>query len=142
MRVLADTSVIIPALVRAHVHHAAASPYLDRAARGEARLLVSAHATAEAFATLTVMQPQLTPAVALRLLDEGLLAFAEVVSLDADDYRVVLARMASLGLASGAVYDGLHVRAAEKAEANELVTLNGRDFRRMPPAPPCRLVVL
>ena len=43
---------------------------------------------------------------------------------------------------SGAVYDALHVRAAEEAGADELHTFNGRDFRRMPPEPPCRLVVL
>ena len=50
--------------------------------------------------------------------------------------------MATLGLLSGAVYDALHVRAAERAKAVELVILNGRDFRRMRPEPPCRLIVL
>jgi predicted nucleic acid-binding protein len=50
--------------------------------------------------------------------------------------------MADLGLTSRAVYDALHVRAAEKAEVDELLTFNGRDFRRMPPADPIRLVIL
>ncbi len=71
-----------------------------------------------------------------------MLPAVETVSLDAADYQAVLARMADLGLVSGAIYDGLHVRAAEKIEADELVTCNGRDFRRMPPEPPTRLVVL
>jgi hypothetical protein len=36
----------------------------------------------------------------------------------------------------------LHVLCAEKASADELRTLNGRDFRRMPPETPTDLVVL
>ena len=145
MRVLADSSVLVAALLRSHPHHGRAAPVLDGAAGGTDTLLVAAHALAEAFSSLTALHtlhPQLTPPVVLRLLDEGVLAFAEVVALDAADYRAVLQRMADLGLVSGAVYDGLHVRAAEKAGAEELVTFNGRDFRRMPPVPPCRLVVL
>lgn len=142
MRVLADTSVLIPGLVKAHPHHSRAAPVLDQAASGDTDLLVSAHALAEAYATLTVLRPRLSPTGVLDLLHEGALRFAETVALDADDYRAVLDRVASLGLVSGAVYDALHVRAAEKGGADELVTFNGRDFRRMPPASPCRLVVL
>ena len=110
--------------------------------RGDANLLVSAHALAETYATLTVLDPAPGPARTLALLRARVLDVAEVVPLDADDYAAVLDRMAALGLVSGAVYDGLHVRSAEKAGADELVTFNGRDFLRMPPAPPCRLVVL
>ncbi len=142
MRVLADTSVLVPALVEAHEHHARAAPTLDRAASGEVELVVAAHALAETYATLTALRPRLTPTAVLNLMQEGALQFAEVIPLDADDYRAVLDRMAGLDLVSGAVYDGLHVRAAEKGGADELHTINGRDFRRMPPEPPCRLVVL
>ena len=142
MRVLADTSVLIPALVEAHPHHARTAPTLDRAASGEIELVVAAHALAETYATLTALRPRLTPTAVLHLIHEGALQFAEVVPLDADDYRAVLDRMAALDLVSGAVYDGLHVRAAEKAGADELHTVNGRDFRRMPPEAPCRLVVV
>jgi len=50
--------------------------------------------------------------------------------------------VANRGLESGAVYDILHVLCAEKASADELRTLNGRDFRRMPLEKPTDLVVL
>jgi hypothetical protein len=46
-----------------------------------------------------------------------------------------------LGLGNGAVYDALHVFCAGKAPANELKTVNGLDFRRMPPAEATELVV-
>ena len=42
----------------------------------------------------------------------------------------------------GAIYDALHVHCAEAASVSELRTLNGREFRRMPPADPTELVVL
>ena len=142
MRVLADTSVLVSSLVRGHEHHPRAASTLDRAASGEVELLVAAHALAETYATLTAIRPRLTPAGVVALMDEGALRFAQVVALDGDDYRAVLDHLARLGLTSGAVYDALHVRAAEKARADELHTFNGRDFRRMPPEPPCRLVVL
>ena len=143
-RTALDTSVLIASLDTGHLHFGLAATYFDDAKAGSRTLLVAAHALAETFATLTAMpvSPRVGPAKALRLIDESVLSVAEVVALDGDDYRAVLGRIADLGLASGAVYDALHVRAAEKAHADELVTFNGRDFRRMPPADPCRLVVL
>ncbi len=144
MTVYADTSVIIAALLAAHLGHAKARPFLARARAGEIRLAISSHALAEAYATLTVLPgvPRLKPSDVRRLLDNDVIMHAMVVSLSPEEYRSVLDRLVGLGLVSGAIYDGLHVRAAEKAGADELVTFNGRDFRRMPPAAPCRLVVL
>jgi predicted nucleic acid-binding protein len=45
-------------------------------------------------------------------------------------------------LSSGAIYDALHVVATEKTDAVELVTFNGKDFRRMPPKGATELTVL
>ncbi len=143
-RTLLDTSVLVAALEAGHPHHAVARPYLEEGHREERTLFVSAHALAETFAVLTVLPvaPRITTTEAQRLLRESVLRVAEVVTLDAADYDAALERMVAFDLFSGAVYDALHVRAAEKAGAAELVTFNGRDFRRMPPEPPCRLVVL
>ncbi len=107
-------------------------------------MAVSAHTVAETYSTLTAipLARRITPVEAERLIRESVLSVAEVIALDGDDYSALLARMAALGLSSGAIYDALHVRAAEKVEADELVTFNGRDFLRFPPASPTRLVVL
>lgn len=144
IRTALDASVLVASLEAGHVHFALADTYFDDAQRGERILLVSTHALAETFSTLTSLPlvPRIPPAKALRLIEESVLSVVEVVNLDVDDYRAVLNRLAELGLTSGAIYDALHVRAAEKANADQLVTFNGRDFQRMPPADPCRLVVL
>lgn len=141
---LFDTSVLVAGLSAAHAGHEVARSRLAAAARGEVDMAVSTHALAELYATLTALptRPRVTPGQARHLIEENVLQRAAVVALDAADYAQVLDRMADLGLTSGAVYDALHVRAAEKVEADELLTFNGRDFRRMPPSDPTRLIVL
>lgn len=145
MRVLLDTSVFVPALVPALPQHEKAVPHVESAHRGETSLVVSSHALAECYSSLTSLpvRPAVTPGQARRLIDKNIADAAdEIVSLEADEYLTILQRMTDLGLESGAVYDALHVRCAEKAAADELRTFNGRDFRRMPPTGPTTLVVL
>jgi predicted nucleic acid-binding protein len=145
MKQLFDTSVLVAGLVDAHEQHEDALSYLNQVRNGNAEMVISTHALAETYSTLTVLniRPRITPGRARRIIDEEVLAVAvEVAPLDASDYEAVLARMADLKLVSGAIYDGLHVRAAEKIDADELLTCNGSDFRRMPPADPTRLVVV
>ena len=145
MRVLLDTSVLVPALVPALPQHEKAAPHLESALREETGLILSAHALAECYASLTALpiSPQVTPGQARRLIEENVARAAEeIVELGPTDYLSALRRMTDLGLESGAVYDALHVACAEKASVEELRTFNGRDFRRMPPEGPIELVVL
>ncbi|PSQ78746.1 MAG: VapC toxin family PIN domain ribonuclease [Bacteroidetes bacterium QH_6_63_17] len=145
MRVLLDTSVLVPALVPALPQHEKAAPHLESALREETGLILSAHALAECYASLTALpiSPQVTPGQARRLIEENVARAAEeIVELGPTDYLSALRRMTDLGLESGAVYDALHVACAEKASAEELRTFNGRDFRPMPPEGPTELVVL
>lgn len=132
MRVLLDTSVLVAALVRSHPRHADTRPWLARALAGEVALVVAAHTLAELHATLTALpvRPRISPQTALRLRTESLPRTTKVVALTADDYQVVVQRMAELGLAGGVVYDALIARAVEAAEVDRLVTLNETDFRR------------
>ena len=145
MRVLLDTSVLVPALVPALPQHEKAAPHLESALREETGLILSAHALAECYASLTALpiSPQVTPGQARRLIEENVARAAEeIVELGPTDYLSALRRMTDLGLESGAVYDALHVACAEKASAEELRTFNRWDFRRMPPEGPTELVVL
>lgn len=145
MRVLLDTSVLVPALVPALSQHEKAAPHLESAHRGEMTLVVSSHALAECYSSLTALpvSPAVTPGQARRLIEENVAGPAEeIVALGGAEYLRGLQRMTDLGLESGAVYDVLHVLCAEKASADELRTVNGADFRRMPPEGATELVVL
>lgn len=145
MIALLDTSVLVPALVPALPHHETAAPYLEAAPRGNKHVVVCCHALAEAYSSLTVLpvSPEITPGQARRLIQENIVRRAhEIVPLGHEDYLEAIQRVTDFALTSGAVYDALHVIAAEKVEAHELITFNADDFRRMPPETPTDLVVL
>lgn len=145
MRVLLDTSVLVPALVPALSQHEKAAPHLEAVHRGETTLVIGGHALAECYSSLTALpvSPAITPGQARRLIEENIAEPADdIVGLRGPEYLGVLQRMTDLGLESGAVYDALHVLCAETASADELRTFNGTDFRRMPPEGSTDLVVL
>jgi len=135
MKVLFDTSVLVAAVVAAHPAHPRAAPWLRRAKRGDLGFLVAMHTLAEIYAVLTRLPttPRISPAAALRLVEENIASRATIIPLDAADYRSLLQRLADLAVAGGAVYDGLIARAAEKAAAERLLTLNVEHFRRVWP---------
>ncbi len=135
MRVLFDTSVLVAAMVTSHPSHPQAAPWLRRAKTGDEEFFVAAHTLAELYAVLTRLPtaPRISPAVALRLVEENVASRATVVALDASEYRRLLGRWAELGVAGGAVYDGLVARVAEKIRAERLLTLNLSHFRRVWP---------
>jgi len=132
VKVLFDTSVLVAAMIEGHPRHEQCLPWLQRGRAGKLDFLVAAHTLAELFAVLSSYpaRPRLSPAIAARLVRENVLAGARVVALSASDYGTVIGRMAEQSLAGGIVYDALVARAAAKAGADRLLTLNPRDFLR------------
>jgi predicted nucleic acid-binding protein len=135
MKVLADTSVLIAAMVESHPEHERAFPWLRQAKQKRIDLFVSAHTLAELYAVLTTLpvQPRLGPDTARRLIREDVESIAGVIALRGTDYRHVLDDMSALGLSGGVVYEALGARAARKAGVDRLITFNVADFRRVWP---------
>jgi predicted nucleic acid-binding protein len=138
-----DTFVAVRAVTENLPDHQKARSYLDRARRGVADVALSTHALAELFATDAALttRPQHSPREA-KALTNRVADLLIVTELPYEDYSTALDRMVEHDLASGAIYDTLHVVAAEKTDAAELVTFNGSDFRRMPPKGSTKLTVL
>lgn len=135
MKVFFDTSVLVAAFVPVHPRHEPAFDRVRRAFAGEYSLLTSTHNLAELYSVLTTLplSPRVAPAAAARIIRENLEGRAEIVPLDAADYREVIYRLAEAGLGGGIVYDALARRAAIRAGAEVIVTLNQKDFRRVGP---------
>ena len=135
MKVLFDTSVLVAAMVEAHPGHRAAVSWLQRALGGEIEYLVSAHTLAELFAVLSTLptSPRPSPGLVRQMIHENVERSARIVALTRADYSAVLREVADLGLSGGVVYDGLIARAARKAKADRLLTLNPADFLRVWP---------
>jgi len=135
MKVLLDTSVLVAALVGSHPAHDRALPWLVRAKEGRIDLVVASHSIAELYAVLTTLplSPRITPGVARRLMQEDIESTATLIALSNAEYLAVVKRMSELGIPGGAIYDALIVKAAQKAEVKQIVTLNSGDFKRVWP---------
>lgn len=135
MKVLFDTSVLVAALVEAHPMHQRALPWMQRAKAGEITMVVASHSVAKLYAVLTALpvQPRITAALAWQLIHENIARAATVIALSWGDYRAVIKQLSGSGVVGGITYDALIARAAQKARATRLITLNPGDFERVWP---------
>lgn len=138
MKAFFDTSALVTAIVDQLPNHVAALACYRRLAhprRGGTKAVCSTHALAECYATLTALPlpRRIQPAEAIRLIEENFLVHLAVVPLSAADYKAVLSRVTTLGIRSGAIYDALHVRCAERAGCDRIITYNVTDFERLAP---------
>lgn len=132
MKILFDTSVLVAAMLADHPRHLNSLPWLQSVQTEQIEGFVSTHTLAELYAILTRLprSPRINPTLAQRLLEENLNRFDKVV-LTAEDYQATIARMVSLNLPGGGIYDALIAQAAIKANVDVLLTLNANDFTRL-----------
>jgi len=114
-----DTSVAIPLLVRSHTHHMDVVRWWDGR-----ELTLSGHALAETYSVLTRLpgDARLSGPDAARLLDARFTAPRVLSGSTAQEVHTTLSR---LGIAGGAVYDGLVALAAKEHD----LALATRDAR-------------
>ena len=136
MRVLFDTSVLVPAVAEQLPNHEAALDALLVYTDGQHSGYCSTHALAECYATLTALplRRRILPAEARQLVEESLLGRLTAVPLTRDDYVDAIRRVGRGGFASGVVYDALHVGCAERIAVDRILTRNVSDFERLRPA--------
>ncbi|MFO1491972.1 MAG: hypothetical protein U1F87_13935 [Kiritimatiellia bacterium] len=67
------------------------------------------------------------------MIQQSVIAFFTLIPLNADHYRDALRLTVNQNLASGAVYDALHLIGARSARCDNLFTLNLRHFRSLAP---------
>ena len=132
MKAAIDTSILVAAHVATHPHHTAASEWMAAITSGRVNGVVTVHALAEVWSVLTKLPivPPILPASA-RMVVGGLPSDVQVVSLSQALYIEALDRCVSRGVVSGAVFDALHLVAAEHAGASVMLTFNEKDFVRL-----------
>ncbi|MBA3302198.1 MAG: type II toxin-antitoxin system VapC family toxin [Thermoleophilaceae bacterium] len=118
---LVDTSVAIAVAVSDHEHHDATFQAL-----ADRRLGLAGHAAFESFSVLTRLPPpaRRTPSTVARLLAA---TFPHSRFLSSRGATSLLARLESLGIAGGSIYDALVGAAA----AEHRITLATRDLRAL-----------
>jgi predicted nucleic acid-binding protein len=135
MKICFDTSILVAALLQQHPHHAIAFPRLQAVKDGAVQGYLTTHGLAELFATLTALplKPRLLPADVQRIIGQSILGYFVLIPLGADHYRDAIQLTVSRNLASGAIYDALHLVGALSAGCTTLYTLNLRHFRALAP---------
>jgi len=142
MKACFDTSTLVAALLQQHPHHAVAFPRLRAVHEGTVQGYIAIHGLAELFATLTALplKPRLHPADVQRLIRESVLDRFTLIPLGPQEYQEAMALTVAKNLASGAIYDALHLAGARAAGCAALFTLNLRHFHALAPGDP--LIVL
>lgn len=151
MKVALDTSVLIAALLPKHTDHARAFLWVDAAVRGEVDAVICTHALAELYSVLTRLRLErlLSPAEAREMV-QHVATKLDVVDVHLDLLMRAIERCAERHAGSGAIFDAMHVLAAEDAGAEVLLTLDRGDPARLarrglrvaaPPDPPSLLLL-
>lgn len=133
MKVFFDTSVLVAALIEDHPHNSQAAALLLEAKNRTVQAVISAHGLAETYAVLTraPLKPRVHPAEAWQMLEASILAHVKVVALHPAEYHQVIRGCSLGGWTGGAVYDALHIQAAQAAACERLYTFNLREFRML-----------
>ena len=135
MKVYVDTNILVAAAAEGHPHHLQSSELISQVHNGNFQGFISTHGLAEFYAVLTrtPFTPRMYPADAGRFLDDDVLPHFQLVALTADDYRVILSRCATAGIAGGRIFDALHLHSAAIAGCDRIYTFNVRHFRLLAP---------
>ncbi len=133
-RVAFDTSVLVPALLAAHEHHTAAHRLLQRTLQEPGGVVVPVPVEFETYAVLTRRPApwRLDGATAERVL-HGSLAHRATLATTPDDDAVwsTIRGLEHARLVGSVAHDAHVVACARAAGAEELATLNHRDFERL-----------
>ncbi len=122
-------------MVQRHPAHERAIFWLQRVQHGSDEGYVAAHTIAELYAVLTTLafRPILKPAVVREMIEHNVTSRMRVITLTQEDYKDIITHLTDLSLIGGVTYDALIMWAAKKCGADQLMTLNPKDFRRVLP---------
>lgn len=141
MKILFDSSVLIAAFIESHPKHKPALSFLLKAKNKEFQLFVSSHTILEIYSVLTgaPFKPKITPQIAKQLIENNIKNIAKIIYLTDKDYFRLIEKMSSSDFAGGIVYDALIVECALNAKADEIITLNTKDFLNLTTDTPIKI---
>ena len=132
MREFFDTSVLIAAFWRGHVHHEASIKRFATADKKHSTC--AAHTLAEVYGAMTALpvKPLIPPEQALLFVEEVRNRLS-LVSLGPEEYYETIRKAAERGLTSGRIYDALLLSCAAKSQAEIIYTWNLKHFHSIAP---------
>jgi predicted nucleic acid-binding protein len=127
-----DTSIIVAATLKAHVHHQRSLPLILNASSTDS--FCSVHTIAEVYSVVTRLPKPLRQAPeTVNLFLDALGRRVSFVSLSYREYLETVDRLSKLKISGGQIYDALIVHCARKANAEKIYTWNLAHFRAIAP---------
>jgi predicted nucleic acid-binding protein len=132
MKEFFDTSVLVAAFRRAHIHHSASIQRLSKA--DTHRSACGLHSLAEFYSVTTALpvRPMVLPEQAILFIADIRMRLS-LVSLTPNDYFAAIQNVAENGFAGGRVYDALLLACAAKCEAETIYTWNLKHYQILAP---------
>jgi len=133
MPIALDTSVVVPALLTWHEHHARALPIVQSALASVDPPILPLPVLIESFAVMTRLPApwRLAPSDAHTLLTRAFRNRVRVIGLEEQESWSLLDSALAGGIAGGVVYDAVIAACARKGGADRIATFNRRDFERL-----------
>lgn len=132
MRDFFDTSVLVAAFRRGHIHH---QPSIELfAVTDKKHSSCGIHSLAEVFSVMTALpvNPPIPPEQATLFVQE-VYDRLTLVSLTDQEYLATIRQSAEQGFSGGRIYDALLLRCAAKSNAQTIYTWNLKHFQSLAP---------
>jgi predicted nucleic acid-binding protein len=132
MKEFFDTSVLVAAFFRTHVHHLFSLQQFASAEKKHSAC--GLHSLAEVYAVMTALpvKPMVPPEQALLFIEE-IRARITLISLSPEEYSSAIQNLAAKGFSGGRVYDALLLACAIKCRAETIYTWNLKHYRAIAP---------
>jgi predicted nucleic acid-binding protein len=127
-----DTSVLVAAFWRGHIHHL---PSLKRFAAAERKhSACGIHSLAEVYSVMTTLpvKPMIPPEQAMLFVEEVRNRLT-LVSLSPEEYFAAIQDASSSGFTGGRIYDSLLLACASKCKAQTVYTWNLKHYQSLAP---------
>ena len=85
-------------------------------------------------------KPKILPDEALRLLEENVFGYAQILALDAGEYGEVVRQLVARSLPGAIIHDAIIARVAELARVDRLVSINASHFLKVWNGDPARII--
>lgn len=135
MKILLDTNVLVAAALTQHPHYPISMQALARLRAGGGERAICAHALAEAYSALTAtpFSPRVLPAEAEQIIQRQCGGGLAVLPMLPEHYLRATRMCVQGGWLGGAIYDALHICAAEQAGCDAIWTFNMKHLTRLAP---------
>jgi predicted nucleic acid-binding protein len=123
-----DTSIIVAAALKPHIHHQRSLPLILSASPSTS--FCSVHTIAEVYSVVTRLPKPLRQAPeTVNLFLDALGRRVSFISLSDAEYMDTVERLSRLRIAGGRIYDALLLACARKVKAEKIFTWNVNHFR-------------